>query len=107
VLWDAEIGARIIEDDTWSRVGRGADLLAETDEDDHTYQGRLFWPSDFREEALARLLALNAERNADEARRGIAHAQKVKNGTNMDGDDDLDIRPACLDEWMKAPAGCT
>src|SRR5215470_2954291 len=24
VLWDAEIGTRIIQDDTWSRVGRGA-----------------------------------------------------------------------------------
>jgi hypothetical protein len=24
VLWDAEIGARIIQDDTWSQVGRGA-----------------------------------------------------------------------------------
>ena len=24
VLWDAEIGAKIIQDDTWSQVGRGA-----------------------------------------------------------------------------------
>jgi hypothetical protein len=24
VLWDAEIGARIIQDDTWSQIGRGA-----------------------------------------------------------------------------------
>jgi hypothetical protein len=24
VLWDAEIGTRIIDDDTWSQVGRGA-----------------------------------------------------------------------------------
>jgi hypothetical protein len=24
VLWDAEIGTRVIEDDTWSQVGRGA-----------------------------------------------------------------------------------
>ena len=33
----------------------------ETKDDDHTYQGRQFWPSDFRDEVLARLLALNAE----------------------------------------------
>jgi hypothetical protein len=24
VLWDAEIGARVLEEDAWSRVGRGA-----------------------------------------------------------------------------------
>jgi hypothetical protein len=47
-------------------------FLDETNEDDHTYQGRLFWPSDFRDEVLARLLALNAERHAEEARLGIA-----------------------------------
>jgi hypothetical protein len=47
-------------------------FLDETVEDDHTYQGRLFWPSDFRDEVLARLLALNAERHAEEVRLGIA-----------------------------------
>lgn len=40
-------------------------------EDDHTYQGRLFWPSDFRDEVLARLLALNAERAAAEKAAGL------------------------------------
>jgi hypothetical protein len=43
-------------------------FLHEENEDDHTYQGRLFWPSDFRDEVLARLLALNAERHAEEVR---------------------------------------
>jgi hypothetical protein len=47
-------------------------FLDETNEDDHTYQGRLFWPSDLRDEVLARLLALNAERHAEEVRLGIA-----------------------------------
>jgi hypothetical protein len=46
-------------------------FLDETNEDDHTYQGRLFWPSAFRDEVLARLLALNAERHADEVRAGV------------------------------------
>jgi hypothetical protein len=57
-----------------SRRSRRADLPRrdETNEDDHTYQGRLFWPSDFRDEVLARLLALNAERHAEEVRLGIA-----------------------------------
>jgi hypothetical protein len=47
-------------------------FLDETNEDDHTYQGRLFWPSDFRDEVLARLLALNAARHAEEVRLGAA-----------------------------------
>jgi hypothetical protein len=51
-------------------------FLDETSEDDHTYQGRLFWPSDFRDEVLARLLALNAERHAEEVHQGIAPGMK-------------------------------
>ena len=53
-------------------------FLDETNEDDHTYQGRLFWPSDFRDEVLARLLTLNAERHAEEVRLGIAPGVKRK-----------------------------
>jgi hypothetical protein len=51
-------------------------FLDETNEDDHPYQGRLFWPSDFRDEVLARLLALNAERHAEEVRLAIAPGMK-------------------------------
>lgn len=51
-------------------------FLDESNEDDHAYQGRLFWPSDFRDEVLARLLALNAERYAEEVRLGIAPGTK-------------------------------
>ena len=46
-------------------------FLDETNEDDYAYQRRLFWPSDFRDEVLARLLALNAERAAAERAAGI------------------------------------
>ena len=42
--------------------GRGA--RAGAPEDDHTYQGRLFWPQAARDVVLARLLALNATRAA-------------------------------------------
>lgn len=55
-------------------------FLDEENEDDHTYQARLFWPSDFRDEVLARLLALNAERHAEEVRLGIAPGMKGKAG---------------------------
>jgi hypothetical protein len=61
-------------------------FLDETNEDDHTYQGRLFWPSDFRDEVLARLLALNAERHAEEVRLGIAPGKK--GNTEDERDDD-------------------
>jgi len=61
-------------------------FLDETNEGDHTYQGRLFWPSDFRDEVLARLLALNAERHAEEVRLGIAPGMK---GRNTDDEDEL------------------
>jgi hypothetical protein len=48
-----------------------AAFLNEDTEDDHVYQGRLFWPSDFRDEVLARLLALNAERHSEEVHLGL------------------------------------
>jgi hypothetical protein len=63
--------------------------LDETNEDDHTYQGRLFWASDFRDEILARLLSLNAERHADELRLGIAPGMKGKAGDD-DNNEDLE-----------------
>jgi hypothetical protein len=42
------------------------------DEPEYRYQGRLFWPAPFRDEVLARLLALNAERAAAERAAGLA-----------------------------------
>lgn len=47
-------------DDLAERVA--PEFLTEDTEDDHAYQGRLFWPAPFRDELLARLLRLNAER---------------------------------------------
>jgi len=62
--------------------------LDESNEDDHTYQGRLFWPSDFRDEVLARLLALNADRHAEEVRLGIAPGMRGKAGPDEEEMDD-------------------
>jgi hypothetical protein len=56
-------------------------------EDDHAYQGRLFWPSAFRDEVLARLLALNAERAAEDRAMGLAPAAAA-------GDDESDDEEA-------------
>jgi len=63
-------------------------FLNVTNEDDHTYQDRLFWPSDFRDEVLARLLALNAERHAEEVRLGIAPGMKGR--AREDEEDNLE-----------------
>jgi hypothetical protein len=52
----------------WDDLAERAEpqFLDETNEDDHKYQGRLFWPAEFRDEVLVRLLALNTERAAAE-----------------------------------------
>ncbi|TPG55986.1 hypothetical protein EAH89_13710 [Roseomonas nepalensis] len=52
-------------------------LTADT-EPEHRYQERLFWPAPFRDEVLARLLALNAERAANERARGLAPAPNAE-----------------------------
>jgi len=65
-------------------------FLDETNEDDHTYQGRLFWPSEFRDEVLARLLALNAERHAEEVRLGTAPGMKGEPEDESDDDDETE-----------------
>jgi hypothetical protein len=62
--------------------------LTVEDEDVHTYQGRLFWPSDFRDEVLSRLLALNAQRHAEEVAAG--RAVRVTPIDNDTDDDDTD-----------------
>lgn len=49
-----------------------AEFLTKQSEDDPKYQGRLFWPAEFRAEVLSRLLALNAERHAAEQTAGAA-----------------------------------
>ena len=49
-----------------------AAFLTEETEDDPKYHDRYFWPAPVREEVLARLLALNAERAAAERRAGLS-----------------------------------
>ncbi|MEH3048601.1 Eco57I restriction-modification methylase domain-containing protein [Sphingomonas adhaesiva] len=48
----------------WDDLARAAHavFLDVESEDDHRYQGRLFWPAPFRDAVLARLLRLNEER---------------------------------------------
>ena len=89
----AEMDRDVLSAYGWQDLAARAEpiFLDETNEDDHTYQGRLFWPSAFRDEVLVRLLALNAERHAEEIRLGVAPGMKSK-GANEDeelgGDED-------------------
>lgn len=62
-------------------------FLDESTEPDHTYQGRLFWPAEFRDEVLARLLALNAQRHAEEIAAGVAPKQKSRSDEAGDMED--------------------
>jgi hypothetical protein len=67
------------------------EFLTAATEDDHTYQGRYFWPAEARDRVLARLLALNAERHAQELAAGIAPATKPRSQMRQDDDDNSDL----------------
>ncbi len=60
------------------------DFLTAESEDDHTYQGRYFWPAEARDRVLARLLALNAERHAEEVAAGLAPERGARRAADED-----------------------
>lgn len=72
----ADMDRAVLQSYGWDDIAERAEaiFLDETKEDEFAYQGRLFWPSDIRDEVLARLLALNAERHAEEVHAGLAPA---------------------------------
>ena len=55
----AAIDRAVLEAYGWQDLAERAApiFLDETNEDDHTYQGRLFWPSDFRDGLITRSLS--------------------------------------------------
>lgn len=66
----AEMDRAVLRAYGWDDLAeRAAPVFLDAEsEDDHKYQGRLFWPAAFRDELLARLLRLNEERAAEERR---------------------------------------
>jgi hypothetical protein len=72
----AEMDRAVLRAYRWDDLAEQAEavFLDESNEDEFAYQDRLFWPSEFRDEVLARLLALNAERHTAELRAGLAIA---------------------------------
>jgi hypothetical protein len=88
----AEMDRAVLRAYGWGDLAERADprfLNAET-EGDHIYQDRLFWPSDFREEVLARLLKLNAERHEEEVRLGLAKHKTAVSEADEEADLGLD-----------------
>ena len=69
-----ELDLAVLEAYGWDDLAALAapEFLTEETEPDHRYQGRFFWPADFREEVLARLLDLNRARAEEERRQGLA-----------------------------------
>ena len=60
------------------------EFLTEETEDDHTYQGRYFWPAAQRDQVLSRLLALNAERYQEEVKAGLHDKGKKRSRADDD-----------------------
>lgn len=67
------------------------EFLTPETEEDHSYQGRYFWPAEQRYLVLSRLLALNAQRHADEVAVGIAPARTRKTANDVEGQDAFDL----------------
>ncbi|AWI57948.1 Eco57I restriction-modification methylase domain-containing protein [Sinorhizobium fredii] len=63
------------------------EFLTEESENEHTYQGRYFWNAEGRDRVLSRLLALNAERHAEEVRLGIATKGSARSNEDEDGEE--------------------
>jgi hypothetical protein len=84
----AEMDRAVLRAYDWNDLADRAEpiFLTEETEHDHTYRGRLFWPSDFRDEVLARLLALNADRHANEVDLGLG----FDGSPHVNGDEDED-----------------
>jgi len=61
----AEMDRAVLRAYGWTDLADRAEpiFLTAENETGFTYQGRLFWPSDFRDEVLARLLDLNRARH--------------------------------------------
>ncbi|MET3242694.1 hypothetical protein [Bradyrhizobium diazoefficiens] len=86
----AAMDRAVLEAYGWNDLAESAApiFLDKNSEDDHAYQGRLFWPSEFRDEVLARLLALNAERHSEEVSLGTA--PEMKGNARQDEDAELE-----------------
>jgi hypothetical protein len=85
----AEMDAAVLRAYGWNDLAaRAAPEFIEQDADEgKTPKTRLDWPSEFKDEVLARLLALNATRAAEERAAGLSAAQEDEEGEVDDEDE--------------------
>jgi hypothetical protein len=89
----AEMDRAVLRAYGWEDLAERAEpvFLDEDDEPEFAYQGRLSWPSDFRDEVLARLLELNAARHAEEVRLGLVTPEgRLIHGAEEDDEAEID-----------------
>ena len=69
-----EMDAAVLRAYGWDDLADTAapEFLTPDTEQDHRYQGRLFWSAPFRDEVLARLLDLNRARAEEERQLGLS-----------------------------------
>jgi hypothetical protein len=84
----AEMDRSVLLSYSWKDLADSAEPIFLNDqiEDNHTYQGRLFWPAHFRDEVLARLLVLNAEQHAEEVRLGVVSESNRREFVDKDNE---------------------
>jgi hypothetical protein len=85
----AEMDAAVLRAYGWNDLAaRAAPEFIEQDADEgKTPKTRLDWPSEFKDEVLGRLLALNATRAAEERAAGLSAAQEDEEGEVDDEDE--------------------
>ena len=73
----------------WHNLADGAvpEFIEQDADDGKTPKTRLDWPAEFKDEVLARLLALNAERAEEERRAGVVAIIEDEREVNEDDDD--------------------
>ena len=74
----------------WTDIPTECEFLLDYEIDEATWGGRkkpyhYRWPDTVRDEVLARLLTLNAERAADEVLRGVSDVREGRSGTSATG----------------------
>jgi N-6 DNA Methylase len=89
----AEMDRAVLRAYGWDDLAERAEpmFLDESNEPEFAYQGRLFWPSEFRDEVLACLLELNAERHAEDVRLGLVTSEgRLIHGAEEDDEAEID-----------------
>lgn len=86
----AEMDAAVLRAFGWDDLAKRAqpEFIEQDADEGKQAKTRLDWPSEFKDEVLARLLALNAERAAAERAAGLTASDEDDEDQDDDGDDE-------------------